>query len=258
MQRKRRQRPLPPIAGRTFSGIGELEAEINRIRREYTPLDTPVEGPDGVLLLCWMHHHQDFEDAALRHDGFRHLEIRRNLGVTVTNDFGDQNQIWLCFVDGYAEPFSYKAAKNNFGVVEDGFAAIRRRKQWITQAARCLVRDDVQERIQLHLETEGVCEISGTPLTRRNTEAHHAGVSFNSMLHTFLADYCTSFGVKPQEIEVVDTDTIGGKAFGNDGLNEAWVQYHCENAVIQILDGKTHREQHAGMTKPDWVSLLSA
>lgn len=36
----------------------------------------------------------------------------------------------------------------------------------------------------------------------------------------------------------------------------AWVQYHCENAELQILDGEIHRQQHKGMRKPPWGELF--
>ena len=257
--RKKRKKPFPPIAGREFRLAGDLEAEINKIRQTYKPHNEPVKGADGALLLCYMRHHESLDDAEIRHGEMRSIEIRHN--PKVFRGFNrpefDQYQIWLVFADGYAEPFSYKLSQNLFGVVEDHCSASRRRLRWINNAARHLVREQVEEYVIVHLDFEGTCEISGKVLSRVEAEAHHTGRSFKWLLFDFLVEWCAKTSTNPNAIIVCDTDTIGGKKFEDDELCDAWLLYHANHAQLQVLSGTEHRKQHKGSIQPPWGELFS-
>lgn len=258
--RKKRQRPLPPIAGRYFAGITELQDEINRIRREYGPLDTPMVGPDAELVAAWMEHHESIEEAIERHGPVRHIEVRWNPGVYKGSGRPehDRNQLTLVFADGFAEPFGYQAAKNLFGVIPSGYERQATRWRWMKTAGRCLIADDILEFRDSHLETDGRCEISGVPLTVATVEIHHSAMPFGWMLYSFLREHLMATGLDGFDIEVIDTDTVGGKRFADDDLCTAWVQHHCEQAVLQALDVKVHRQQHVGLEKPPYLDLFRA
>jgi hypothetical protein len=109
---------VPPIAGRQFKLFGELEAEINRIRKEYRPHNEPVQGLDGALLQCYMRYHEGIEGAELRHGEMRTIEIRHNPGVFRKSGAPEcvQYQIWIVFADGYGEPFSYMLDQNSLEI----------------------------------------------------------------------------------------------------------------------------------------------
>ena len=256
--RRKRKKPFPPLAGREFKLVKDLQAEINRICQTYRPHNEPVCGPDGALLLCYMRHHDGVEAAETRHGEMRTIEIRHNLSVPLgyKRPIYDQYQIWLVFADGYAEPFSYSMDQNSFGVVDDSCAASRRRLRWIDRAARLLVSDQVLEHLQVHMDFDGTCEISGASLAPLEAEVHHAGRSFKWLLYDFLTDWCASNGLSPNAIEICSTDTIGGKKFESDELCEAWCIYHASNAQLQVLSGVEHRKQHTGMVQPPWGELF--
>ena len=257
--KRQRKKPVPPIAGRQFKLFGELEAEINRIRKEYRPHNEPVQGPDGALLQCYMRYHEGIEDAELRHGEMRTIEIRHNPGVFRKSGAPEcvQYQIWIVFADGYGEPFSYMLDQNSFGTVNDHCAASRRRLQWINNAARCLIRDQIEEYLGVHLEIDGRCEVSGAELSRGNAEVHHAGRSFKWLLFDFLNDWCSKMIYDPNDIAVIVTDTVGGRKFEDDDICDAWLQYHALHSQLQVLSGVEHRKQHRGSIQPPWGELFA-
>jgi hypothetical protein len=255
--RKQRKKPLPTIAGRQFKLVAELEDEINRIRKHYRPHNEPVRGLDGALLQCYMRHHESLEDFEQYHGEMRAIEIRHNFKVPRGCGAPEcvQYQIWIIFEDGYDYPFSYKISENSFGVVEDHCAASRRRLKWINKAARHLIRDQIEEHVSMHLETDGKCEISGVELNRSQAEAHHVGKSFKWLLFEFITEWCNQTNVNPNSIIVLDTDTVGGKSFEDD-MCDAWLLYHARHSRIQVLSAAEHRKQHTGSVQPPWGELF--
>lgn len=258
LPRKKRQRPLPSIAGRQFKGVGELEAAINAIRQTHA-LDTPLRGADAALMWAYMSHHESFEDAVEIHGELRNIFIRHNPSVfrAKGRPLCDQNQIRLVFANGFEEPFTYKADRNNFGVVNNELNALRRRLHWVDKAARCLVMDEVDEYKRHHIEAGGVCEITGAPLDLSTADAHHYGTSFKWLVFNFLTSWCDENCVDPNAIEIIDTDTVGGKSFADDAIAEAWQEYHACHATLQVLLREVHLEQHKGMVAPPWIELFS-
>mgnify|MGYP006280817849 CR=1 FL=1 len=259
ISRRKRRKPLPLIAGRQFKLVRDLQFEINRIRQTYRPHNRPVQGLDGELLLAYMRYHDAIECAEACHGEMRCIEIRHNLSVPRMpgRPECDQYQIWLIFEDGYAEPFSYMLASNSFGTVDDTCASLRSRLRWIDRAARCLVQDQINEYITVHMDFEGTCEISGVELDRQYAEAHHTGKTFKWLLFEFLTEWCNKTNASPNEIVVIDTDTIGGRKFKDDALCDAWMLYHAQNARLQVLSGVEHRKQHKGIIQPPWGELFA-
>lgn len=258
--RKRRQRPLPAIAERSFAGITELQDEINRIRREYQPHDVPMVGADAELVAAWMQHHEAIEEATERHGPVQHIEVRWNPGVYKGpgRPEHDRNQLTLVFADGFAEPFGYQAAKNLFGVIPSGYERHATRWSWIKTAGRCLIADDIREFRDNHLEIDGRCEISRVPVTVQTVEIHHSSTPFGWMLYGFLRDHLAATGLDGFDLEVIDTDSVGGKRFADDELCERWIEHHCQQAELQALEAKVHRQQHVGMQKPPYLELFKA
>ena len=255
MARKKRQKPLPPIAGRVFKKVSDAEAEIRQILKTYEPLDTAVEGSAGELLTAWMKTHESMPYTEERHGPLMHVEIRLNHEVRCA-DPKDRRQVWCIFNDGYADPFSYKAARNNWGVVVDEHTAnAKRHEHWIKKAGRCLIKPDTDEYRQVALEGIGKCEISGEVLTYGNADVHHDGLSFSWLLFNFIAGHCKNNSIKMIDINVVDVNTYGDKAFEDDGLTEAWIQYHAENAKLLCITKEVHRTLHKNMEKPPWEEL---
>ena len=257
--RIKRQKPIPLIAGRHFKGYGDLEKEINRIRQQYDPHDTPMQGHDARLVTEWMAHHEAFDEAVERHGPLRHIEVRWNPGVykAPCRPEYDRNQLTLVFADGFTEPFGYQASKNLFGVIPNGYEKHATRWRWIKTAGRCLIADDIREFRDNHLDADGYCEISGTLITLQTVEIHHSEVPFGWMLFGFLRDHFDITGQDAFDVEVVDTDTVGGKRFADDDLCDAWVQHHCQQAQLQALDAKVHRQQHVGLEKPPYLKLFN-
>ena len=253
-----RKRQPPLIAGRQFSGYGVLEAEINRIRREYLPHNQPVAGADGELLGEWMAAHESIDDAVERHGPVQHIELRWNPDVYKKpgRPEHDRNQITLVFADGFAEPFGYQKDKNLFGVIPSGFERHKRHWRWLKTAGRCLIADDIREFRDVHLGTDGHCEISGTTLSIENVEIHHRGVTFGWMLYGFLSSHLSETGLSGFDIEVIDTDSVGGKRFADEALCDAWVAHHCAEADLQALEMKVHRQQHVGLKRPNFLNLF--
>ena len=258
--RKRRQKPLPLIAGRQFELLRDLEGEINRIRRWYRPHHQPVTGPDGELLWAWMSTHEALPLAEERHGPLCRIEIRRNHNVYrgPGRPECDQHQITMVFADGFVEPFSYRAAHNLFAVIPTGTEQEQRQWRWLKKAGRQLIADDIREFRDTHLETDGRCEISGEPLTIENADVHHVGAGFGWMLFSFLREHCLEHGLNGFDIEVIDTDNVGGKRFTDEALCEAWVQHHCEIAHLQVLTREVHDQQHVGLARAPFMELFNA
>lgn len=259
LTRKRRVKPLPPIAGRQFQTVAELEDAINQIRKTYRPHDEPVRGADAALIMAYMRHHDSIEDAEQVYGELRHICITHNKEVFRGRGRPecDQYQIRLVFADGRSVPFSYKSSYNNFGVLNDGCVASRRRLRWINRAGRCLIVDEIREYLNVHLEFDGTCELSGKALTPDTADVHHAGLSFQWLLFGFLVDWCQSTGADPNAIAVRRTDDVGGHVFEDDALCDAWLAYHANHAQLQVLDKEVHFQQHVGATKPPWAELFA-
>ena len=256
--RKVRQRPLPLIAGRQFKGITELHDEINRIRREYRPHDRPLTGSDGRLVWEWMKTHEAMELAVEAHGSACRIEVRHNPSVPNAPGAPEYNQyqFWLVFADGFEDKFGYQASKNLFGVSPTGFERQQLQWKWLRAAGRQLIADDIHERRDAHIEWDGRCEISGQELRVENTEVHHQGMGFAYMLFFFLRDYCREKGCTGFDVEVIDTDNVGGKRFADEELCEAWVQHHCMEARLQVLEREVHQAQHVGMAKAPYLELF--
>ena len=255
MARKKRQKPLPPLAGRVFTKVSDAEAEIRHILKTYEPVKTPVEGSDGELLTAWMRTHESMPYTEERHGPLMHIEIRFNPEVTCA-DPKDRRQVWCVFNDGYADPFSYKAARSNWGVTVDVRVANgKRHEHWIKRAARCLIESDIEEYKQVVIEGSGKCEVSGDQLVYGNADVHHDGLSFSWLLFNFITQCCDTHAVKMTDIEVVDVNTHGDKTFADNALAEAWIQYHAENATLLCVTKEAHHTLHKNMEKPNWEKL---
>ena len=256
--RKRRQKPLPPIAGRHFQLVRDLEGEINRIRCEYRPHNQPVAGDDGRLLWEWMGAHEALDLAVERHGPLCRIEIRHNPKVPCAwgRPLSDQHQITLVFADGFEEPFSYKATHSLFGVTPSGTEQEQRQWRWLKRAGRQLIADDIREFRDTHLEVDGRCELSDELLSVENADVHHMGAGFGWMLFSFLHEHCRDAGITGFEIEVVDTDNIGGKRFADERLCEAWITHHIEEARLQVLTREVHKQQHVGLKPAPFMHLF--
>lgn len=257
--RKKRVKPYE-IAGRSFARVQDLEAEINRIRREYRPHNVPVEGEDGRLLTAYMLEHESLPEAEAQHGQLTHIQIEHNLSVIAYREEADQYQITLYFEDGSSEPFSYRLQKNNCFVVDDGFAQARRHVTWLRRAARDTVAGDIEEHRQVHMEYDNTCEISGVVLLDGTAEVHHdhrRGLSFDWMLFTFIKQWYEDRQLDAASIAVEDVDTIGHKRFADPDLCTAWLQYHATTAVLQVLHADVHRQQHVGLVQAPWATLYA-
>jgi hypothetical protein len=261
LPRKRRVKPLPPIAGHEFRTVADLERAINSIRQNYRPHNQPLTGPDGELMHAWMRHHQSIEDAELHHGPMQCIEVRHNTKVTLLpgRPECDQYQLWLCFQDGYSEPFSYRADANEFGVQQDGYASARRQLKWVKSAGRCLIGDDIRDYLSFHLDNNGTCEVSGQALTIDSAEVHHNGHKrgFQWLLFCHLGRWCERNGCDLSGVVVIDTDSEGGKRFADDDLCEQWILFHSIRADLQVVHGAVHRQLHKGVQPPPWIDLFS-
>lgn len=261
LPRKRRSKPLPLIAGREFRTMGELEKAINTIRQTYWPHGQPLEGAEGELMTAYMRHHQSIDDAEAHHGPLRHIEVRHNRNVTLLpgRPECDQYQLWLCFEDGYAEPFSYRADANNFGVQEDGYGLLRRQLKWVKAAGRCLIAGDVRDYLVTHLDDGGTCEVSGQELTWLSAEVHHNGHEngFQWLLFELLRRWCGWHDCDLSSVTVIDTDNEGGKRFADDELCEQWLLFHSIRADLLVVHGTVHRQLHKGIQPPPWLELFN-
>ena len=255
MARKTRIKPLPPLAGQYFKTVTALEDEIRKILKTYVPLDTPVIGCYGELLTAYMKTHESMAYQEERSGPLMHVEIRFNPAVRCPKP-EDRRQVWCVFSDGYAAPFSYKVARSNHGVIETGDTRSKMHKTWICRAGRCLIEPDIIDYRQVILESSGVCELSGEPLSRLNADVHHQGLSFQWLLFTFVKNYCFENSYTLKDIEVVDTNTYGSKKFALDVLNEDWIQFHSANADLVCVTKDEHYKLHKNMPAPNWSELF--
>lgn len=255
MARKKRQKPLPPLAGRVFTKVSDAEAEIRRILQTYEPVETPVEGDDGELVTAWMRNHESMSYAEDEHGPLLHIEIRFNPNVRAKNPI-HRRQVWCVFSDGYADSFSYKADRSNWGVVIDEKTAnAKMRSHWAKKVARLLIDSDIEEYKQAVVEGEGVCELSNRPITLETAEVHHEGLSFMHLLHSFMKEWCITSNKTIGDVEVVKTNSYGGKKFADDQMNTDWIQYHAENAKLVCVHEEVHDTLHKNMEKPNWEEL---
>lgn len=256
MERKKRVKPYPPLAGRTFAKVSELEAEIRRILKTYPTLNTPVEGEDGELITAYMRTHESLAYQEERSGPLQHVEIRFNPAITCSKP-EDRRQVWLVFENGDAEPFSYKAVRSNWGVENIEEATFRTHRTWVSRAARCSVNKDINEYRQAVLEGPGVCELSGEKLSIADADVHHDGRSFQWLLFDWCKSYCETKQITFAQLasKVRDLDTKGTKDFGEESTNESWVDYHTKNARLVCITKKVHRTLHRNMPEPPWKKL---
>lgn len=254
MERKKRKKPYPLLAGRAFSRVSDLEAEIRGILKNYVPLNAPVQGENGDLLTAYMKTHESLSYQEERSGPLKHVEIRFNPAVTAAKP-EDRRQIWLIFENGDEEPFSYRAARSNWGVEAAEDTRFKLHRTWIRRAGRCLIKKELDEFRQVVLEGEGLCELSGEQLSAANADIHHEGLSFEWLLFNFFKEYCAEHKSCLIDVTVVDTNSYGTKCFESEQVNQGWIEYHAKNARLICVTKDQHYKLHKNMPKPPWSEL---
>ena len=226
----RRSKPCPPLAGEQFKTYAEYEKRMNQIRRD-SEEDAPLEGQDFCYALEYLSHHEEWLDHISDHGEVEAIFIEWNPDVPPYRERCDQNQFWVHYEDGEKEVFSYKLSRSSFGMnTSEPEAVFQRDLRRIKIAARCIIRP-------LHEELKASSGLTGS------LDVHHDKDSFESLLFRFLKDELKIDSLN--DVNVVDTDNIGGKSFFPQDIAVAWYDFHEANATLVVMTKEQHRQWHS-------------
>jgi hypothetical protein len=255
----RRQKPLPPLAGRQFSHLKDISQEVRRIvhigpRR--------LAGDDAALIGAWLEHHYQFDAILARHGAMVSIDVRHNPAVPGRERaIEDKYQTWPTFADGFASELSFQEKRSLFGYTEEDS---RQRQQIICldrlrEVLRDLISGDVEEHKAAVYHGTGVCEHSGARLAWEETDVHHAQPSFEWLAFQFLLGWTQHHAITVLEIGLVQLNTAGKRTFADERITEAWLQYHLQSWRPLVVTKAAHREIHGARPDevPPWGRLFA-
>lgn len=210
-------KPIPvTIGGMTYASKTRAKERAREILRQ-VPRNAPMEGAaDAFFRALVALHPAAAEKIGV---GIAHFSLERG-GFGSTEDC-----VWITRLDGSRIDFSWRLC------IE---ARSRTMREEMLMAARREVYPDVFTFKQdAFARPPAVCAISGKPLTWDEAHAHHAGKSFDQIFAEFLGARCPQLTVASDGI---------ARTFADRCLAAEWRDYHLRHAVLQLVDGATHRQ----------------
>jgi hypothetical protein len=205
--------------------------------RKTAELDVPLEGEQHAFTEAYMSFHEDWDRRLEEHGPVEAFIVELNEMVPGP----DKRQVWAYHVDGFGDNFSTQPEKSYFGyIADDPRIQLRKRKRRVTQAARQIVREQIEDLKHGHPP-----ELVG----------HHAGETFDQLLYRFLKDKLKLSHL--DQLEIVDMDTAGQKRFTQE-VSEQWAAFHEQEAELVLVTEAEHKLIHAKHPEEaDWSALIN-